>query len=168
MINPLNYAKLSSFMNNSPFYASGLRFSCARCSSCCRYDSGFVYLTEKDLQKLMAVLESDRNTFINTYCRWVSDQNGGKVLSLKEKANNDCILWETSGCSVYSARPVQCITFPFWKSIMASQKSWEMAASGCPGMNTGKTYSGKEINDVIKLRTSSPIINRAVHTGTGG
>ena len=148
-------------MKNTSFYACGLKFSCVRCSSCCRYDSGFVYLTEKDLLKLITVLNINRNTFLNTYCRWVSDWGGNEVLSLKEKSNYDCIFWETSGCTVYSSRPVQCITFPFWENIMASKENWETAASGCPGINTGKMYSEKAISDIIRLRTSAPIINRA-------
>ena len=142
------------------FYASGLRFSCKRCSSCCRYDCGFVYLSQNDLEKLSSELKMDKNSFLDDFCRWVTDWKGDEVLSLKEKPNNDCILWE-SGCTVYKARPAQCITFPFWESIMSSAQSWEMTASGCPGMNQGELHSQKTIQDMIKLRDAFPFINKA-------
>jgi Fe-S-cluster containining protein len=141
------------------FYTSGLKFSCKRCSSCCRYDAGFVYLCENDLNKLIMKLNMDRNSFIRTYCRWVTDSNGKEVLSLKEKINKDCILWD-SGCMVYTERPLQCRTFPFWESIVASAQSWDIAASGCPGMNSGELHSEKAIGGYIKMSASEPIIKR--------
>jgi Fe-S-cluster containining protein len=142
-----------------PFYASGLKFTCKRCSSCCRYDSGFVFLSENDLEKLIARLKMDRDGFIKKYCRWVTDVNGKEVLSLREKPNKDCILWD-SVCTVYEARPVQCKTFPFWKSILSSPKAWDIAATGCPGMNSGETHSDKSIGEYLKMRTAEPIIYR--------
>jgi len=149
-------------MKKMSFYSGGLRFSCVRCSSCCRYDSGFVYLSENDIQKLTSMLNTDKNTFINKYCRWVSDINGNEVLSLKEKSNYDCILWEEKGCSVYGERPLQCVTFPFWENIMNSKESWKMAASGCPGINSGAVHTEDAINEIIKSRAAEPVISRAV------
>lgn len=146
-------------MTDMPFYASGLKFSCKRCSSCCRYDAGFVFLSENDLEKLINELKMDRNSFLKTYCRWVIDRNGKEVLSLKEKSNKDCILWD-SGCQVYQARPVQCVVFPFWENILSSKKAWEIAASGCPGMNSGELHTQKTIEQLINLKKSQPIINR--------
>jgi len=146
-------------MTEAPFYANGLRFSCRRCSACCRYDSGFVFLSEIDLEKLAAGQKMERGGFVKTYCRWVTDWQGKEVLSLKEKANKDCIFWD-SGCTVYERRPLQCRAFPFWGSITASEKTWEIAASGCPGMNQGELHTAGEVDGYIKIRVSEPIINR--------
>ena len=146
-------------MKSASFYACGLKFSCKRCSSCCRYDSGFVYLSEKDLKNLTTALKTDRNSFLQTYCRWVTDWKGDEVLSLKEKINKDCILWN-DGCTVYAARPLQCITFPFWETILTSAQAWEAVASGCPGMNSGELHTEKAIGEDIRMRASQPIINR--------
>ena len=118
-----------------------------------------MFLSENDLGKLAAELKMENNRFIKTYCRWVTDINGKEVLSLREKSNKDCILWD-SGCSLYSVRPLQCSTFPFWKSIAASAQTWKIAASGCPGMNTGKLHSGKAIGRYIEMRDLQPVINR--------
>ncbi|MCL2266646.1 MAG: YkgJ family cysteine cluster protein [Treponema sp.] len=148
-------------MGNTRFYASGLKFSCKRCSTCCRYEAGFVYLSEKDLKNLTSLLNIERNDFIAAYCRWVSDVKGGEALSLKEKPNYDCIFWD-SGCTVYSARPLQCVTFPFWENVLASESSWKMAASGCSGINSGDIHTENAINEIIKMRTSEPLIYRNV------
>jgi len=146
-------------MGNSHFYASGLHFSCKRCSACCRYESGFVFLSEKDLKKLMIALNLDRKRFLAVYCRWVTDWKGDESLSLKEKSNKDCILWD-NGCTVYDARPLQCVTFPFWESVLASREAWKITASGCPGINSGRLHSAEKIIRCLKSRSSQPVINR--------
>jgi hypothetical protein len=146
-------------MEKSFLDVNGLRFSCKRCSSCCREASGYVFLSDNDLQKLASVLKMDKKSIIAVYCRWVTDWKGEEVLSLKEKSNMDCILWD-NGCTVYTSRPLQCITFPFWDSVIATEQNWEIAASGCPGMNSGDLHTKYKIDENIKLRISQPIINR--------
>jgi Fe-S-cluster containining protein len=91
----------------------------------------------------------DYTGFMQTYCRWVSRWDAGQgreCLSLKEKSNFDCVFWN-QGCTVYRARPAQCRTFPFWPVVLGSPEAWEIAATGCPGMNTGKLYSRSEIEE---------------------
>ena len=102
----------------------------------------------------------ERSDFIKTYCRWVVDLNGDEVLSLKEKSNKDCIFWD-NGCLVYQSRPLQCITFPFWKAIVSSKEVWNTTASGCPGINNGTLNSEKKINDYLEMRMTEPIINKS-------
>ena len=145
-------------MTQAPFYASGLKFSCKRCSSCCRYSPGYVFLSKKDLGLLAKELKMDNTGFAKTYCRWVP-QPGSERLSLKEKSNFDCILWD-QGCTVYNARPAQCRTFPFWKTVVASSLAWETAAYGCPGINSGKLHSSGAIIECIKLREKQPPIEK--------
>ena len=143
------------------FYAQGLKFTCQRCSSCCRYDAGFVYLSEKDIESLIVKLEIDREKLIGLYCRWVDSWNGSKVLSLKEKANKDCVFWETAkGCIVYEARPLQCRTFPFWENIVSSKSNWKIAASGCQGINKGELHTREEIDLLLEMSSSCSYIKR--------
>jgi len=118
-----------------------------------------VFLSEEDLEKLTAELEMERNSFIKTYCRWVSGVNNSENLSLKEKSNKDCIFWK-SQCTVYNARPLQCIAFPFWDSIVSSSVGWQIASSGCPGINSGILHTAQEIDGFLKLREEQPVINR--------
>jgi len=144
-------------MKKELFFSDGLKFSCKRCSTCCRYDAGFVFLSQNDIKKLSSALKIDANNLISVYCRWVTDKNGDTVLSLKEKSNNDCILWN-NGCTVYADRPLQCVTFPFWGSIITSKHNWEMAASGCPGMNSGQLHTKEEIDKLCEESSVNEII----------
>ena len=146
-------------MIETSFFKSGLKFSCKRCSACCRHDSGYVFLSEKDLEKLASELNIDNNAFIKAYCRWAADWQGTQSLSLKEKSNYDCIFWN-SGCTVYQARPLQCRTFPFWEAVLSSERAWETAAGACPGINQGALHSMEEITKCLTMRTTEPVINR--------
>ena len=146
-------------MPQKPFYDSGLRFSCRRCSTCCRYESGYVFLSEEDIRLLAQELQMDYAGFTKTYCRWVPKERGRECLSLKEKSNFDCVFWD-SGCTVYQARPVQCRTFPFWQTVVESFGAWEMAASGCPGINSGRLYDKEAIAACIALRDGQQLIEK--------
>jgi Fe-S-cluster containining protein len=147
----------------SPFYAQGLRFSCTRCSACCRFDSGYVFLSEKDILNLKIALKIKNNEFLTTFCRWVSGENGEVQLSLKEKSDFDCIFWSPKeGCSVYDKRPLQCRAFPFWTSVLADENCWKMTAASCPGMNNGELHSYDSIKNLLALRQKEPIISNSV------
>jgi Fe-S-cluster containining protein len=149
-----------------PFYLDGLRFSCARCSACCRHESGFVFLSEQDLTRLAAASQMEYTEFVKTWCRWIPAGIGRERLSLKEKSNYDCVFWD-SGCVVYNARPLQCRTFPFWDSILASPDAWQAAGAECPGMGTGAAHSQSEIEACLRLRDAEPVLERTIGR-TGG
>jgi len=152
----------------SPFYAQGLLFSCTRCSACCRFESGFVFLSEKDASLLSSALNMGFKSFTETYCRWVPSENGKFQLSLKEKSNYDCIFWAekpVEGCMVYAQRPLQCRAFPFWPSIVNVKKNWEITARDCPGMGKGKHHSLESIGEWLDAREREPIISRSDLSG---
>jgi Fe-S-cluster containining protein len=123
------------------FYDNGLHFSCTKCSGCCRHESGVVYLNAGDLTKLCRFVNLSQDDFIAAYCRWVQYANGSKALSLTEQRNYDCVFWD-KGCTVYEARPVQCVTYPFWTSLLSSEDSWKNEAVYCPGVQAGLTGTG--------------------------
>jgi Fe-S-cluster containining protein len=146
-------------MPERSFYAEGLRFSCGRCSSCCRYEQGYVFLSWKDLDSLAAALNMERQECMTAWCRWVSFGDGPEYLSLKEKLNYDCVFWD-KGCTVYQQRPLQCRTFPFWDSILVSAAAWENAGRECPGIGRGKLHSMAYIEACRQARLSQPVITR--------
>ena len=149
------------------FYDGGLSFSCTRCSSCCRHESGYVYLSENDLSRLAHKHQMGYTAFVKTWCRWIPFEHGRERLALKEKSNYDCIFWAgingptgTVGCSVYDARPLQCRTFPFWDSVLCSAEAWKNAGAGCPGINNGKIHDKTEIEEFLRLMEDELIIER--------
>jgi Fe-S-cluster containining protein len=121
---------------DAPFWNDGLRFECARCSACCRLEPGFVFLSATDIERLLLHSGLAFRQFIDTFIRTV-DIGTGLALSLKEKANYDCILWGANGCSAYEARPVQCSTYPFWQGVIETPEDWEREAKDCPGIGKG-------------------------------
>jgi Fe-S-cluster containining protein len=152
-------------MSNTPFYAQGLRFSCTRCSCCCRHESGFVYLSENDLSRLANEFKMGYTAFIETWCRWVPFERDTERLSLKEKSTFDCIFWSgkgAAGCMVYHDRPLQCRTFPFWDSIMSSHGAWKSAGTDCPGINTGDLHQREEIEGFLRLMEEEMVIERKI------
>ena len=146
-----------------PFYAQGLRFSCIRCSACCRHESGYVFLSGKDTSLLGAALNLGYEELTQLYCRWVPTGDGTYQLSLKEKSNFDCVFWKAEGgCMVYKTRPLQCQAFPFWSSVLTSRCSWKETGKNCPGMDRGTLISPKLIRNWLALRQKEPIILKGV------
>jgi len=156
-------------MSVQPFFADGLRFSCKRCSSCCRHESGFVYLSENDLSRLANKFKMEYTSFIQTWCRWVAfDQGVGRHqdagrryerLALKEKSTFDCIFWN-NGCTVYDSRPLQCRAFPFWDAVVSSTEAWETTGRGCPGINNGELRTRGEIEQFLRQMGEELVIER--------
>ncbi len=144
-----------------PFYVEGLRFSCQRCSACCRGDPGYVFLTRADLRRLLRRLGLDFKHFYHEYCTLV-DAGTGMALSLREVArsrtSNDCALWGEKGCTIYEDRPSQCATYPFWPSIMESRVSWKRESSACPGIELGELRSRMYIEERLLERRNAGII----------
>ena len=97
--------------------------------------------------------------FVDTYCRWVPAGAGREQLSLREKPGYDCVFWD-GGCGVYEARPLQCRTFPFWPSVLASKEAWEETAAGCPGMDRGPLYGADHIEQCLRDRRGETVISR--------
>jgi Fe-S-cluster containining protein len=154
------------------FYNQGLCFSCIRCSACCRYESGYVFLSKADVLVLADTLRMGYTEFMETYCRWIFSGKGTERLSLKEKSNYDCIFWgafppsaQNEGCGVYESRPLQCRAFPFWPSALGSRGNWKRLAAGCPGMNRGALHSREEIESWLEKQDTAPVITRTVPGG---
>jgi len=144
---------------NQPFYNKGLSFSCTRCSACCRYESGFVFLSESDITLLAGELKMTIERFMKAYCRWIPSEENSERLSLREKSNFDCILWD-SGCKVYNSRPLQCQAFPFWPNVLKFEESWAWTGESCPGINQGKLHNKQEIEKILRSQAIKPIISR--------
>jgi Fe-S-cluster containining protein len=132
----------------------GLCFSCQKCSACCRFETGVVYLTDDDLRALAAAEGLREDEFAAVYCRKVWASDGGERLSLRERetaSGYDCVFWK-EGCSVYNARPRQCRTYPFWDYLVASKAAWDENALQCPGANHGRHYTIEEIDALLGIR----------------
>lgn len=131
------------------------KFQCTNCGYCCRFEPGFVFLTETDLKRLALYFELSVGDFIKTHCREVFGSDGSRI-SLKEKKNNDCEFW-SEGCTIYEARPNQCRAYPFWPNIMKSQVEWDKESEFCPGIGRGEVLDLSLVEEKSALRKETLI-----------
>ena len=129
-------------------YNEGIKFECQGSSNCCvsRDSYGFVYLSIKDIKKLANYTKLNIADFLKLYC---DKTNGFKQLKEKNK-NGNCLFLTNAKCSVYSARPTQCKTWPFWSENMNAKKWNKDISKFCPGVGKGKLISKSEINRNIR------------------
>jgi Fe-S-cluster containining protein len=138
-------------MPDLPWYHAGLRFTCTQCGDCCTGSPGHVWVNNEEIAELAALVGEDIEKFEDQYVRRV-----GARKSLKEFSNGDCVFFDgpTRKCTVYSARPRQCRTWPFWDSNLKTPDDWKHTCSVCPGSGRGQLHELAEIEaqrEVIKV-----------------
>jgi len=140
-------------VSKDKWYRQGLRFTCTGCGSCCTGEPGYVWVTREEIRRIARYQERDDEWLPGDLLRRV-----GFKYSLTEKSNGDCIFLQSSGngkriCSIYSVRPLQCRTWPFWTINLKNPSSWAYASDTCPGMNNGKQYDYDAIEE-LRLKKS--------------
>ena len=115
------------------------RFHCHRCGNCCTPGAGHVWLEEGEPERLARRLGMTPEAFLQLHVRTVQDPRTGAMRrSLREgesAAGGRCVLLEgTNHCSVYTARPRHCGTFPYWPSVLDDEAGFERAREVCPGI----------------------------------
>jgi Fe-S-cluster containining protein len=132
---------------SEPWYQDGLRFRCTRCGHCCTGTPGFVWVNEEEIA---AIAEFRRETVAETTGLHTHLTSRGR--SLREKANGDCVFYDRElGCTVYTVRPRQCRTWPFWESNVRTPETWQETCEVCPGSGQGELISAEEIVRRLKV-----------------
>ena len=121
-----------------------LEFTCPQCGRCCTGAPGYVWVTRKEVAELAKLLDTTVERFAKRYLRKV-----GRRYSLKEKANYDCVFYE-DGCTVYSARPHQCRTYPFWPENLKTRQAWDEVNVDCPGVGNGRLYPAELVQRIVR------------------
>lgn len=128
--------------NESEWYSDGLNFTCSQCGDCCTGAPGVVWVTEPELQEIADHLDKPVGEIRLFHTRQVRGR-----LSLTEYQNGDCTFFdaEKRHCTVYESRPIQCRTWPFWRSNLESEESWKRVCDECPGAGEGQFFSLEEV-----------------------
>ena len=134
-------------MTNEKWYYNGLKFSCMACGSCC-CDHGeytYVYLEKEDTPAIAQFLQLSQEEFLRRYC---VQEDGFTYLKMVPPG---CLFLEGKKCRIYSVRPLQCRTWPFWSSNL-EKSTWENeVAPYCPGIGQGTLYPEDEIDRISAL-----------------
>ena len=139
------------------WFADGLNFTCTRCSNCCRHESGYVFLSERDIERLAEAFRLEVREFVEQYCKRV-DLGVTTRTSLREQNNFDCVFFRDGRCSVYPVRPLQCRSYPFWPSVLENADSWNREAGHCPGINVGARHSDQTVLEWLEARAREPMV----------
>jgi Fe-S-cluster containining protein len=145
----VNVMKRKTISPTEAWYREGLRFSCQRCGACCTGEPGYVYLRRGEAAAIAGFLGISEEEFALAYTR-----RAGFCASLTEEEDGRCVFFVDRRCVIYTVRPHQCRTFPFWPALLASPKDWEEGARECPGMGTGPLHSCRSIEDRMAGRRS--------------
>lgn len=113
------------------WFSSGLRFKCTGCGQCCTGAPGYVWVTNLEIEEIATHLKMPVDAFRRKYVRLVGDRE-----SLIEHAKTfDCVFLKDKKCQIYTVRPKQCRTFPWWPHLLQNEAEWNEAAKSCEGIN---------------------------------
>ena len=130
-----------------PWYKDGLRFRCTQCGNCCTGAPGFVWVNDEELAAIAEFRGETLEEVTGLYTHIVWQKR-----SLREKSNGDCVFYDKeAGCTIYSVRPRQCRTWPFWQSNVGNPEAWEETCRVCPGSGQGELISAEEITQRVKV-----------------
>ena len=107
--------------------------ACETCGgACCTGESGYIWAKYPEIEKMADFLNLTIEEFATMYLKRVKHR-----YSLIEKKLDDdnfaCIFFnnELKQCGIYSVRPRQCRTFPFWETFKNNK---EEVKNECPGI----------------------------------
>jgi uncharacterized protein len=133
------------------WYEKGLSFGCTGCGKCCTGSPGAVWVSEKEAEEIAESLGISKKEFLAKYTRKLGDRTA--LIEKKPKNGNyDCIFLQGKQCQIYSKRPKQCRTFPWWKENLSSFEEWQNVAKECEGINhpEAKHFSLEEIQSYLQ------------------
>jgi len=127
------------------FYKKGIRFTCQGSGRCCTSgtEEGYVYLTVEDRSQIASHLGLSMHQFTKRYLGKTKNEFHFKQLS------PHCPFLNQQQCSIYTVRPLQCRTWPFWPENM-KKSTWEKEVKKvCAGIGKGTLYTMTEIEKII-------------------
>ncbi len=125
----------------------GIRFRCLKgCSRCCR-GQGYVWINPSEADLIADFLGIGVEIFLGKYTK----ECDGHITLKDDASHEQCIFLDSEGrCPIYEVRPVQCRTYPFWKSVFKDRESMNYEFLECPGLGTGKLFAKEKILDLFK------------------
>jgi Fe-S-cluster containining protein len=149
----LGITSVKSVVKKNIWYIAGLHFECQECGGCCSGPGeGYIWVTRPEIEIIADFLKLTVGQLRQKYLKRV----GLRTTIIEHGTTKDCIFLqeETGGrqCMIYSVRPSQCRSWPFWPENLKSADAWNRAAQKCPGISRGRLYSVEEIEKIKRDR----------------
>jgi hypothetical protein len=132
-----------------PFFErQPVHFSCTACGKCCATAGEYyVFLTRDEAEAIREQLGLSGSWFRRRYLARLEE--GELVLAAGK--GECCIFLDSNGrCSIYTVRPLQCRTYPFWPELVGSRRAWQREAVRCEGINRGARVPRQTIRKAIR------------------
>lgn len=125
-----------------------LRFECTGCGACCI--GGRDHYVETDACERAAI-----PGFLGITAAWFRrrylvrvDKN---ILGVRLEPDGRCpFLGKDNRCGIYSVRPRQCRTYPWWPELLETRRSWADEARRCEGIDRGAVVPLATIERALK------------------
>ena len=103
----------------------GLPFDCTECGKCCQ-TVGRVSMSPTEVRAAAALLNMSQSDFVQQFASHTVEDSWIYLKEKRVENHTGCIFLDvdTNQCRIYEARPVQCRTYPFWPSVLASPQAW--------------------------------------------
>ncbi len=106
---------------------------CEACGGgCCTGESGYIWVKYDEIKQIAQFVNLTLEDFATIYLR--KSKHRYSLIEKEIEPNNfACIFFDESikRCSIYSVRPNQCRTFPFWEQFKNSK---EEVQKECPAI----------------------------------
>jgi Fe-S-cluster containining protein len=120
------------------------RFECTACGQCCTGNpqTHYVEVSRAEQKRICGTLGLSVRDFRHQYL--VSAADGSEGIRLVD--NGVCpFLQPDRRCAIYTVRPVQCETYPFWPELIGNREQWELEKQRCEGIGRGAIIPIAEI-----------------------
>jgi len=125
------------------WYKGGVQFECTGCGACCK-DKGYVIVGPEEAKIVASFLGIGFEEFCDEFLVEVIFDNRS-YQSFTEFDDEGCPFLDDDKCKIYSVRPTQCKSFPFWTEYLETEEGWQEAKNRCDGIGCGRHYSCIEI-----------------------
>lgn len=149
-------------MAGACWFEPGLYFDCRRCGNCCSGPPGYVWLDDAEARQIAEFLGLSVTEFLRRYAE--AHEGRWSLIEVPTEYGRDCIFLlregQATACAIYSCRPRQCRTWPFWPENLASPQHWRRAGRRCPGIRAGLSGQGTfyPAEKIRGIRDSQPVL----------
>ena len=123
-------------MSDQPYYRRArLRFACTGCGACCTGAADHVEVDAREAEAIRRFLGVSPAWYRRRYL--IREPDGSRGIRLDDDGRCP-FLGRNNRCRIYSVRPRQCRSYPWWPELVNHRHGWEEEAKRCEGMNRGE------------------------------